>query len=80
MIHTSAGVASLVTAIKLGPREGFDGLASRALAPHNLPMAATGAGLGRGRAGAGLGPGQTKKKWDPQMEIQFSRILKMFLY
>lgn len=45
VIHTSAGVASLVTAIKLGPRNGFNGLDSSSLAPHNLPMAAVGAGL-----------------------------------
>lgn len=45
VIHTSAGVASLVTALRLGPRVGFAGLASHSLAPHNLPMAATGAGL-----------------------------------
>ena len=45
VIHTAAGVASLVTSFKLGPRVGFDGLASMSLAPHNLPMAATGVGL-----------------------------------
>ena len=44
VIHTSAGVASLVSAVMLGPRHDF-GSASAALAPHNLPMAATGAGL-----------------------------------
>lgn len=45
VIHTAAGVASLVVARHLGPRAGFRGLASEALAAHNLPMAATGAGL-----------------------------------
>ena len=45
VIHTAAGVASLVTALKLGPRAGFTGVVSGSLAPHNLPMAATGAGL-----------------------------------
>jgi Amt family ammonium transporter len=45
VIHTAAGVASLVTAIRLGPREGFTGIISAYLTPHNLPMAATGAGL-----------------------------------
>lgn len=45
VIHTAAGVASLVTAIRLGPRAGFAGLSSESLAPHNIPMAATGAGL-----------------------------------
>ena len=45
VIHTAAGVASLVTAIKLGPRAGFAGVISGSLAPHNIPMAATGAGL-----------------------------------
>ena len=44
VIHTSAGVASLVSAVMLGPRHDF-GSTSAALAPHNLPMAATGAGL-----------------------------------
>ena len=46
VIHTSAGVASLVSAIMLGPRHDFGSTgSSSALAPHNLPMAATGAGL-----------------------------------
>ena len=45
VIHTAAGIASLVTAMRLGPRSGFTGLVSHALSPHNLPMAATGAGL-----------------------------------
>ena len=45
VIHTAAGVASLITAVRLGPRSGFTGLESHALSPHNLPMAATGAGL-----------------------------------
>ena len=45
VIHTAAGAASLVTAVKLGPRRGFTGVVSGSLAPHNLPMAATGAGL-----------------------------------
>lgn len=45
VIHTSAGVASLVTAVHLGPRAGFTGVVSNVLVPHNLPMAATGAGL-----------------------------------
>ena len=45
VIHTTAGAASLVTALRLGPRAGFAGSVSKSLAPHNLPMAATGAGL-----------------------------------
>lgn len=45
VIHTAAGIASLVSALRLGPRAGFVGSVSTSLSPHNLPMAATGAGL-----------------------------------
>lgn len=42
VVHITAGVASLVTALVLGPRKGFP---QQAMAPHNLTMAATGAGM-----------------------------------
>lgn len=45
VIHTSAGAASLVSAMMLGPRARFADADRDALAPHNLPMAASGAGL-----------------------------------
>lgn len=45
MIHTLAGTASLVTASMLGPRTGFVAHGVSEIKPHNLPMAATGAGL-----------------------------------
>ncbi len=42
VVHITAGVASLVTALVLGPRKGFP---QQAMTPHNLTMAATGAGM-----------------------------------
>jgi Amt family ammonium transporter len=45
VIHTSAGAASIVTALMLGPRAEFAAGDTAALTPHNLPMAAIGAGL-----------------------------------
>ncbi|MDC9727876.1 MAG: ammonium transporter [Methyloprofundus sp.] len=42
VIHVTAGVSALVTAIVLGKRKGFP---SVAMPPHNLPMVVTGAGM-----------------------------------
>lgn len=42
VVHISAGVASLVVAIVLGPRKGFP---RTAMPPHNMTMAITGAGM-----------------------------------
>lgn len=42
VVHISAGVASLVAAIVLGPRRGFP---RTAMPPHNMTMAITGAGM-----------------------------------
>ena len=42
VVHITAGVSALVAALVIGNREGFS---QKSLTPHNLPMAATGAGL-----------------------------------
>ena len=42
VVHISAGVAALVTAVVLGPRRGFP---ATAMMPHNLTMTITGAGM-----------------------------------
>ena len=42
VVHVSAGVAGLVCAVALGPREGFGRVN---MAPHNLALTATGAAL-----------------------------------
>ena len=42
VVHTTCGVAALITALMLGPRNGFP---TAALMPHNLTMTATGAGM-----------------------------------
>ena len=42
VVHVTAGVASLVAALKLGARRGF---LSQPMMPHNLTMTLTGAGL-----------------------------------
>jgi Amt family ammonium transporter len=42
VVHISAGVASLVAALVLGKRRGFP---ETAMAPHNMTMAVTGAGM-----------------------------------
>jgi Amt family ammonium transporter len=42
VVHITAGVAALVTAVVIGPRKGFP---QQGMTPHNLTMAATGAGM-----------------------------------
>lgn len=42
VVHITAGVASLVAALVVGPRKGFPGMA---MPPHNMTMALTGAGM-----------------------------------
>jgi Amt family ammonium transporter len=42
VIHITAGVSALITALVLGKRKGFP---TTAMPPHNLPMVVTGAGM-----------------------------------
>jgi Amt family ammonium transporter len=42
VVHITAGVAALVTAIAIGPRKGFP---QQAMPPHNMTMTVTGAGM-----------------------------------
>jgi Amt family ammonium transporter len=42
VVHITAGVAALVTALVMGPRKGFQ---STAIMPHNMTMTVTGAGM-----------------------------------
>lgn len=42
VVHITAGVSALVTALVLGPRRGFPGIA---MPPHNMTMTVTGAGM-----------------------------------
>lgn len=42
VVHITAGVAALVTAVVMGPRKGFQ---TTAIMPHNMTMTVTGAGM-----------------------------------
>lgn len=42
VVHISAGIAALVAALYIGPRRGFQ---TKILAPHNMTMVVTGAGM-----------------------------------
>lgn len=42
VVHITAGVAALVTALVMGPRKGFQ---TTAIMPHNMTMTVTGAGM-----------------------------------
>ncbi|MFM1897149.1 MAG: hypothetical protein RLZZ385_2223 [Pseudomonadota bacterium] len=42
VVHVTAGVAAVITAIMLGPRKGF---LTSAMVPHNMTMTVTGAGM-----------------------------------
>jgi Amt family ammonium transporter len=42
VVHITAGIAALVTAMMIGPRKGFS---QQAMPPHNMTMTVTGAGM-----------------------------------